>query len=326
MIQRVFFFCALAIFAFSLTSATAQIVDRSVAIVNNDTITLSEVNELGASFFKKVTEDSSPERLNEALYRARLSVIDKLIEKKLMVQEAQKLQIQVSDQEVEGALQRILSNNQTTLEQFRKELGSMGMSEKQYREELRDQILSSRLVNYEVRTKVVIPEEQILDYYDTHYVEQSAGGYYLRQIGFIWGQPLANGVTQTQEQARKKVQEVYDLAQTGKDFKALASTYSDLPNAVDGGDLGLFQLNELAPYIRDAVSPLKAGEISPIVATGNSYLFFKVVSTEKGKIIPKAPYEEVKDTIKEKLSQQAMEKRFKEWMQSIREKAYIKIL
>ncbi|MBM9613375.1 SurA N-terminal domain-containing protein [Desulfobulbus rhabdoformis] len=310
----------------SLTEASAQIVDRSVAIVNNDTITLSEVNELGASFFKKVTEDSSPERLNEALYRARLTVIDKLIEKRLMIQEAQKLQIQVSDQDVEGALQRILSNNHTTLEQFRKELKTMGMSEKQYREELRDQILSSRLVNYEVRTKVVIPEEKILDYYDTHFVEQSAGGYYLRQIGCLWGRQVANGSTPTKDQARKKVQKVYDLAQEGKDFKTLARTYSDLANAEDGGDLGLFQLNELAPYIRDNVSQLKAGEISPIVATENSYLFFQVVSTEKGKIIPKAPYAEVKDQIKEKLSQQAMERRFKEWMQSIREKAYIKIL
>ena len=326
MMQRVFLFCALVSLIFSLTNAAAQIVDRSVAIVNNDTITLSEVNELGASFFKKVTEDSSPERLSEALYRARLTVIDKLIEKKLMVQEAQKLQIQVSDQDVDNAFQRIISNNHTTIEQFRKELVTMGMSEKQYREELRDQILSSRLVNYEVRTKVVIPDDQILDYYDTHFVEQSAGGYYLRQIGCLWGRPLADGTTPTQDEARKKVQKVYDLAQGGKDFKALARTYSDLPNAEDGGDLGLFQLNELAAYIHDAVSQLKPGEISPIVAMENGYLFFQVVSTEKGKMIPKAPFEEVKDKIKEKLTQQAMEKRFKEWMQSIREKAYIKIL
>ena len=62
------------------------------------------------------------------------------------------------------------------------------------------------------------------------------------------------------------------------------------------------------------------------MSTGNGYMFFRVVSTEKGKMEAKAPYEEVKEQIREKLSKEALEKRFKEWMQSIREKAYIKIL
>ena len=295
--------------------------------MNNDTITLSEVNELGQSFFKKITEDAPPERLAEALYQARLTVIDKLIDKKLMVQEAKKLNIQVSDQDVDGAVQRILTNNKTTLEQFRKELNSMGMSEKQYREELRDQILSSRLVNYEVRTKVVIPEEKILDYYDTHFVEQATGGgYHLQQIGSIWGAPLPDGTVPSQEQAKEKIKKAYDLVQNGGDFKELARQYSDLSNAEEGGDLGTFQLDELAAYIREAVSHLQSGELSPIVATGNGFVFFKVVSTEKGKMVAKASYDEVKEKIREQLYQQAMESRFKQWMQSIREKAYIKIL
>ncbi|MGD9949862.1 MAG: SurA N-terminal domain-containing protein [Desulfobulbus sp.] len=327
MIQRILLFCALASLFAPLTNASASIVDRSVAVVNNDTITLSEVNELGQSFFKKITDETPPERLSEALYQARLTVIDKLIEKKLMVQEANKLHIQVSDQDIDGAIQRILTNNKTTMEQFRKELSSMEMSEKQYREELRDQILSSRLVNYEVRTKVVIPEEKILDYYDTHFIEQAeGGGYHLQQIGCVWGRPLVDGTVPTQEQAKEKIQKAYALAHDGDNFQDLARKYSDLPNAQGGGDLGLFQLDELATYIQEAVSHLKSGELSPIVATGNGYVFFKVVSTEKGKIAAKASYESVKEQIREKLSKQAMETRFKEWMQSIREKAYIKIL
>lgn len=327
MIQRILLLCAFAGLCSALTTASAGIVDRSVAIVNNDTITLSEVNELGQSFFKKITDETPPERLAETLYQARLTVIDKLIDKKLMVQEAKKLNIQVSDQDVDGAVQRILTSNKTTMEQFRKELNSMGMSEKQYREELRDQILSSRIINYEVRTKVVIPEEKILDYYDTHFTEQGeGGGYHLQQIGSIWGSTLADGSVPTQEQAKEKIQKAYSLARDDKDFQNLARKYSDLPTAKEGGELGVFQLEELAAYIREAVAQLKPGELSPIVATGNGYVFFKVISTEKGKIVAKASYESVKDQIREKLSQQAMETRFKDWMQSIRENAYIKIL
>ncbi|WP_448874191.1 SurA N-terminal domain-containing protein [Desulfobulbus propionicus] len=327
MIPRIVLFCTLVSLIFPFSPVFAGIVDRSVAIVNDDTITLSEVNELGQSFFKKITAETPPERLSEALYQARLTVIDKLIDKKLLIQEAKKLQVQVSDQDVDNAVQRILANNKATMDQFRKELNSMGMSEKQYREELRDQILSSKLITYEVRTKVVITEEKILDYYNTHYTEQTgAGGYRLRQIGCIWGTPLADGSVPTQEEARDKIQKAHRLARDGKDFQELARQYSDLPTAKDGGNLGLFQKDELAAYIRDAIANLKSGEISPVVETGNSYQIYEVVSTEQGETVAKTSYESVKDQIREKLYQQAMETRFKDWLKSIRDKAYIKIL
>lgn len=308
---------------FSLSTVShANVVDRSVAIVNEDTITLSEVNELGRSFFKKITEETPADRLPETLQQARSTVIDKLIDKKLMVQEAKKLNIQVSDQEVDTALQRVLANNKTTMEQFRKEMTAMGMNEKQYKEELREQILSSKLINHEVRTKVVVTEEKILDYYDANYTEQVGdGGYYLLQIGCLWGD-----ATPTREEAKSKAKTARDLAEDGKDFKELARKYSDLPSAADGGDLGSFQKDEMAPFMRDAVVGLKSGEISPIVEADNGYHFFKLVSGQEGKIVAKVPYESVKEEIREKLSQQAMEARFKDWLKSIRDQAYIKIL
>lgn len=327
MAPRILFF---SVFLFSLVLPAisfANVVDRSVAIVNEDTITLSEVNELGKSFFQKVTEETPAPQLTEALQQARKTVIDKLIDKKLLLQAAKKLNIQVSDEDVENALQRLLASNKTTMEQFRKEISAMGMSEKQYREDLREQILSSKLINYEVRSKVVISEDQILDYYDTHHTEQIGGGeYYILQIGCIWGTRDRNGTTSTQADAKAKAEKARALAVQGEDFKNLAKQYSDLPSASDGGDLGTFQKDEMAPYIRDAVAELKPGEISSIVESENGYQFFKLLANQEGKIVTKAPYESVKEEIREKLSQQVMERRFKEWLKTLRDKAYIKIL
>jgi len=109
MISRIYLLAALFMLMLPLSGAFANVVDRSVAIVNEDTITLSEVNELGKSFFKKITDETPADRLNETLQQARLTVIDKLIDKKLLVQEAKKIGIQVSDQDVENALQRVLA-------------------------------------------------------------------------------------------------------------------------------------------------------------------------------------------------------------------------
>ena len=102
--------------------------------------------------------------------------------------------------------------------------------------------------------------------------------------------------------------------------------FRSLPSAADGGDLGSFQPDEMAASMREIVLKLKPGEVSPIIETENGYQFFKLVSSQEGEIIAKESYESVKEQIREKLYQQAMEQRFNEWLKSIREKAYIKIL
>ena len=305
----------------------ANVVDRSVAIVNEDTITLSEVNDLGKPFFQKVTEETPPERLPEALKQARKAVIDKLIDKKLVLQEAKRINLKVSDEEVENAIKRIVSNNKTTIEQFKKELSAAGLSEKQYREELREQVLSSKLVNHEVRSKVVIPEEKVLDYYDNHFTEKSGGSdFYIQQFGAVWNKTGRDGKISSQDEARTKAELVHERAQKGEDFKSLVKQYSDLPTAADGGDLGTFQLDEMAGYMREAVGSLKPGAISAVVENEGVYHIFKLVSSQPGKIVTKAPYDSVKEEIREKLYQQQTEQLFNDWIKGIRDKAYIKIL
>ncbi|MCL1980657.1 MAG: SurA N-terminal domain-containing protein [Proteobacteria bacterium] len=328
MVPRTVFFSVLFLLLPLLSGTSASVIDRSVAVVNDDTITLSEVNELGKPLFKRITDEAPKDQQEAAMQEARQAVIDKLIEKKLIAQEAKKLGIQVSEQDVENAFQRILASNNATEEQFRKEIAAEGMSEKQYREGLQEQIMSSKLINHEVRTKVVITESSVRDYYDTHYLTVTDGGeYYLLQIGCTWGTEITGGVIPSQDEAKQKIEKAHALAMKGKNFKELAKEYSDLPSAHEEGDLGHFQPDEMAPYIHDAVIHLKPGEISQIVEHDNGYHFFKLVSLQQqNQTTAREPFDGVKDQIREKLYQQALEQRFKDWVTSIREKAYIKIL
>ena len=225
---------ALSLYLVLAGSALADVVDRVVAIVNDEVITLSEVNEEGKPLLQRVAENVPASELEEALQEARRTIIEKMIEKKIMLQEAAKAKISVSDDEVQMALDRILEKNRTTVEKFREEIAKLGMTEAQYRENLKEQVLSSKLVNLEIRSKVIIPEEKIIDYYDTHYTDRlEEGGYYLLQIGIsLQGEETAaaDKIARKQE-AKKKIEEVRGLALTGQDFKTLARKYSDLPSA-----------------------------------------------------------------------------------------------
>lgn len=307
-------------------TAYGDIVDRVVAVVNEDVITLSEVNEEGKPLFQRVAEQAPASELPEALKQVRQTVIDKLIEKKIMLQEAKKADISVSEEEIDRAFELILKRNNTTRQQFRNELAVMGLTEEQYRENLRNQVLSSKLVSYEVRSKVIIPESKIIDYYDTHYTERvGEGGYYILQIGIAWDS-INNGEEIDKEEARKKAERIRSLAVAGQDFRELAKEYSDLPSAVDGGDIGVLNKDDMSSEMLEIISKTKAGQISPIIATSSGFQFFKVLSSQEGQIITKVPYESVKDEIYDILYQREIEARFEDWLKEKKDQSYIKIL
>jgi peptidyl-prolyl cis-trans isomerase SurA len=311
-----------------ITQCYASVIDSCVAIVNNEVITLSEVNEAGKLMFQRIAEEAPSDQLAPALKQARKTIIEKLINKKLLLAQAAAMNISISDKEVDRALEQILTRNKTSKKQFTAELAKLGMNEQQYRENLREQILSSKLINYEVRSKVVIPESQIVDYYDQHYTEQvQEGGYYILQLGITHdGKGMPSDPAAADKVARKKAERVLSMARSGHDFKKLARQYSGLPSAVDGGDIGTFQKDEMAGYMRDAVTQLKPGEISPVIKSPNGYMIFKLLSSQEGEIITKVPYESVKEEIRDTLYQQEMQKRYKSWLDEIRSQAYVKIL
>jgi len=303
--------------------ARAEIVDRIVAIVNDEVITLSEVNEAGKALFRRLAEEVDPKELPQALHQARQNVLEQLIEKTLLLQEAAKYGLTVSKDEVDAALERILRQNKATPEQFRAELARMGLTEAQYRETLRDRILSYKVINREVRSKIVIPESRIIDYYDTHYTKQvGEGGYYLLQIGVQWG----DAVGRTKEEARALIEELRRRAVSGEDFKELARNHSDLPSAEDGGDIGVFTKEEMAGPMRQAVVGLEPGGITPVLETPVGFQILKLLSSQEGQIITKVPYESVKEEIRQTLYQEEMEKRLQSWLDEMRQKSYIKIL
>ncbi|MDD3815281.1 MAG: SurA N-terminal domain-containing protein [Desulfocapsaceae bacterium] len=329
---RCLFFSGAAILLFLVLglpgNCRAELVDRVVAVVNDDVITMSEVNEEGKAFFQKITEQAPAGELSAALRHAREEVLSGLIDKKLIAQEAAKQKVTVNDAELEAALKQMIADNNMSPEQFREQLRTMGMTESVYRDNLRNQILQSKLLNYEVRSKIIITDDMILDYYDTHYTKQVAqGGYYLLQMGFVWKKDSGHsGKTEEAAKldAKKRAERVRSLVESGQDFSTLAKKFSELPSAADGGNIGTFQREEMADYMRPVVTALTPGQVSQIVETPDGYQFFKLLSSQDGGIVVQAPYESVKEEIRKTLYDEKLKEEFGAWVSKIKEAAYIK--
>lgn len=327
-IISVYFVLTLSILLSSM-ALKAEMVDRVVAVVNNDVITLSELDTEGETTFRKIAAMTPSANLAAELSAARAEILETLIDKRLINQKAAEKKLTVSEAEIDTAFNSILQRNNMTREQLLAKLGEAGVDEKAYRITLRTQILQNKLVGADVTSKIVVTEEMILDYYDTHYIEhENSGGYYLLQIGCSWENPAKTEVPKAAEHAnktdaRKRAERVHDLATSGKDFAELARTFSDLPSKVDGGDIGTFRPDDMAEDMRNAVSGLKPGDVSEIIETSSGYQFFKVLSSGEDAIIKKASYEAVKDSIKQQLFDQEVKKAYAEWVKKLKDQAYI---
>jgi len=309
--------------------SAAELVDRVVAEVNDDVIALSELEKAGDAYFKRIREKAPPKEVDAALQQAREEVLSSLVDKMLLRQKAIIMSISVSEAEIDAAVDQILARNKATIEQFKQDLASMHMTEEQFREDLYDQILQSKLINFQIKSRIVIVEEDIKEYYQEQYTqEKQENGYYILQMGFTWEKQgnLVMPGTVAKQDARKRAAEIRTRVLDGESFKELAKSFSNLPSAKDGGDIGLIRKDEMASYMRDTVLTMKPGEVSPIVETESGYQFFKLLSFREGDIVVLAPYESVRDEIRDLLFQQEIEEQYDIWVKELRENAYIKTL
>ena len=173
--------------AAATASAAAEVLDRIVAVVNEDIILQSELNERMEPYVKRVREQGfDMDREQIMLITLREDIINKLVDEKLTDQEILRNDIQVSEAAVDNMIANIKSANNYTDADLERFLEREQMSLEEYRETIREQVLRTKLVNYQVKSNIVITEEEIQSYYDSH--PEMYGGearYHLKNILMI---------------------------------------------------------------------------------------------------------------------------------------------
>jgi len=314
---------------YSPQPAGAELVDKILAVVNDDVITLSEVEEASVELYRSLTKKNSGKSPFQVLNEARENTLNTMISQLLIEQKAKQSNVAVSEKEIDAAYENMRIKSSFDPAEFRNKLEESGMSEELYRKNLKMQILQSKLVNYDVRSKIIITEDMILDYYDDNYtIRVDKGSYYLLQMGFSWKTETSNpeDLAAGKQTTYKRAERVFSLVKGGQDFQELAKKFSDLPSASDGGDIGTFTLDEMAPGMRSAVAPLKPGQLSKIIETSAGYQFFKLLSGADNDIVITSSYEAAKNEIREKLYQEKLKEAYAEWVKELEENAYIQKL
>jgi peptidyl-prolyl cis-trans isomerase SurA len=302
--------------------ANAEIIDRVVAVVNEDLITLSELNDEGALHMQKIREQAPIEQRAEALRQLRQQLLSSMIDRLLIEQRAAKRGIHVSQEEVEMQYLRILEQNNIDENVFAEKLSQAGLTPEMYKRNLKSQITRQRLLNREVNSRIVISDAQIQLYYLQEYGKESApDGIHILQIGCLFGN---NPDPEAKHDAKRRAKQLRGMVIAGENFQEIAKNYSDLPSASDGGDIGVFMKNELSREMQQGLAGVHPGEISEIIETGSSYQFLKILSAKSGNTITQAPLELVRDDIIAILREKELKEKFDKWVIQLREHSYIK--
>jgi peptidyl-prolyl cis-trans isomerase SurA len=298
----------------------AEVCNRVVAVVNNDVITLYELNNR----MKEMT-GVPPEELmlkSDAMYRdARQKILELLIDEKIAQAKIKELRIQVSDRQVDNYVEKLKRDNQLTQEDLVAGLEKEGLSYEKYRERIKRDIERAQLIEYEVRSKIIIREETIQKYY-----EEQKGTFGVAEKVQLAGIFLMRKNLKSEEEMRElygKAQEIAAKLKAGADFTQMAGNYSEGPGAKEGGDLGQFTVEHLEPGLKSVVEALPEGGISDPLVRPNGIQIIKVTKKQTGKI---RSLEEMKDAIYGTLYQEEVNRRYQNWIKELRESAYTRVV
>ena len=299
-----------------------ELVDRIVAVVNNDIITLFDLNRAFGPYVKNIKAlQYPPEKERQTLFRVRQDILDQLIDSTLADQQIKRGRITVSEKEINMAIERFKESRQLTDEQLRLGLESQGMSMEDYRQEIKNQILRVKLVNREVKAKIVITKEDISKYYENHREKYTGEKKY-----YLWNLyikvPAGSGSLEWNS-ARDQMEAMRSRLRQGQSFISLVDDLKRSPSLVQGTDLGFFSLEDLAAQLQQVVEKMSPGEYSAVLETNFGYQIIYLQKIEESQA---KPLEAVETDIEQILFKEMVDNKYQQWLEQLRAKSHIRII
>ncbi|NCC24469.1 MAG: hypothetical protein EOM25_04585 [Deltaproteobacteria bacterium] len=306
--SRITFFLLWGLFV--SVSAWAEVVDRVVAKVNDEIITLYELNETVKPLIQRFQGQSLGPEEKQAILGIKSKILGSMVEDRLLAAEGKRLGIEITDAEVKNEVRSFKRKNGLTDKELEEQLRLQGMTVQQFENKMRRDILNHRLLGFMVQRKVVITEEEMQAYYDGHTAEFSEEKMVTLRIIVL-------------DSPAKAAELVRVLRAGDMKFVDAVERYSQGPGADNGGLMGPVSWKDLGQEWKDVLSTMNPGQVSDHFYVGENVAVIELVEITSGE--PR-PFDEVRDEIREALYRPRLEARFGEYMEGLKSKAVIEVL
>jgi len=276
------FFTALFMFGFLASlSHAAPPVEGVVAVVGDEVILKSEVDEQLAFYLMQAQIDPADTVKVEA---ARKEILDRMVDAKVIVNEARKRKMIITKQELDQAVEdavKEVKGRMGSEAKFKEQMGKEGLTEEKlrtrYRRELESQLLAMKLVDREVRSKIKVTDQDVDSFYTERKQDlpKKPAEVTLAQVVVL---PVIDSTVD--KRAREKAQTILDSIRAGQNFEQLAAQYSEDASSENGGDIGVIKKGEFEESFEKAALALSPGQVSGVVRTRFGYHIIKLVEKD----------------------------------------------
>ena len=310
-------FLAAMSFIASAQTTPAKIVDRIVAQVNDDIITLSDINHLLIGTREQLAAKYAGDQLEQQVKQAEKDALEILVREKLYLQKANELGMSSNmDVRVSTYIEAQRKENKIKdLDEFELVLEKEGTTMTAYREEVRKGMIVRDLIGYFVDSRITLLAEEVERFYKDHQKDFST-------VEEVTLSEIIIPATGNDGQGQALASGYRNRIMQGESFPALASQVSKGPTASKGGGIGTYQMSQLSPQIAASIADVKEGDISAVTKVPEGYAIFRVDSRKPPVV---RPFEEVRNSIKEFLFDQKRQPELDKFVAQLKEDAYIQI-
>lgn len=256
-----------------LALASQTILDRIIAVVDEDVVLDSELQQRLHAVKAQLRASSDGQLPSDEILRKQ--IVEHLVVESLQLQMAQRAGVRISDDELNEALQGIAAQNQMSLSQFQRAIEADGISYLQMRDQVRREIAISQVQQGIMRNRIKITEQEIKDFLASELGKVVTADEF-RLAHILLPIPEDAGADQIRK-VRKKAEEIFELIESGSDFQTLAVEHSGGQNALSGGDLGWRKAVQLPTIFSDVAPEMAVGEVRGPIKSGSGFHLIKLL-------------------------------------------------
>lgn len=302
-------------------AAQEELLDRVVAVVNDEVITQAELDNFLRPVYEQYSREYSGEELMKAVGEVRQKILGQMVEDKLVYQEAVAQGIEIKEEDVEKEFQDFKAKMEKP-EELDQMLEREGLTMKSLRERLKKQAMVRRLQDREIRSKVVVSPIEVENFYKNNPEKFTTKERVRVRSLTIKKSEEARAKGLTDEKAKQRIELLDQKIKLYRNFDQVVTDFSEDSHAKQDGLGDWIERGAMIESVDEVIFKTPVGSLTGIVETPIGYHIFRIEAKESKQV---RTFDEVKDQVSGYLFQEESNKRFKDWMEEVKKAAYISI-